>query len=243
MIIANFLLPTIISACGIVLTAAYAINRNSKDRNKMREELKDRQYPYFTASAGTPSRAIPAKEVSIVTKYTQFKNSEGAVINPNDYIQFVVKGESMQFCGINHNDLIFVKKGFKLDDLNSFPVPIVLHRDNAFANETQYKVRRAWGLCKFEACEELVKKILASNEFREKIATISFFDGEKAMLDDFYVERLEVYKKKYIDCECPSEINKTVVVSTTFHTDTKKIRFSLHPTSQVVGIVSDSFSV
>ena len=243
MIISNFLLSTIISACSVVLTAAYAINRNSKERNKAREELKDRRYPYFTASAGTPSRVIPVKAFSIATKYTQFKNSEGVVINPNDYIQFVVIGESMQFCGINHNDLIFLKKGFKLEDLNSFPVPIVLHRDNAFANETQYKVRRAWGLCKFEACEELVEKILDSNEFRDRIATISFFDGKKAMLDDFYVKRLEAYKKKYIDCECPSDVNKTVVVSTTFHTDTKKIRFSLHPASQVVGIVSDSFSV
>lgn len=243
MIISNFLFPTVISACGVVLTAAFAINRNSKERNKVREELKDSRYLYFTASAGTPSSVIPVKEVSIATKYTQFKSSEGVAINPDEYIQFVVKGESMQFCGINHNDLIFVKKGFKLDDLNSFPVPIVLHRDNAFANETQYKVRRAWGLCKFETCEKLIEKILASNEFRDRIATIRFFDGKKAMLDDFYVERLEVYRKKYIDCECPSEINKTVVVSTTFHTDTKKIRFSLHPASQVVGIVSNSFTL
>ncbi len=237
------LLSTVVSACGIVLTAAYAIHRNSKERNKAREELKDRQCSYFTASAGTPSRVIPVKDVSIATKYTQFKNSEGKVINPDEYIQFVVKGESMQFCGIKHNDLIFVKKGFKLEDLKSFPVPVVLHRDNAFANETQYKVRRAWGLCKYETCVELVEKVLASDEFRDRIATISFFDGKEAMLKDFHAKRLEVYKGKYINCECPSEINKTIVVSTTFHTDTKKIRFSLHPASQVVGIVSNSFTV
>ena len=55
-----------------------------------------------------------------------------------------------------------------------------------------------------------------------KLQRLVFFDGEEAMLDDFDVERFEVYKKKYIDCECPAEINKTVVISTTFHTDTRK---------------------
>lgn len=243
MIILNFFLPTVISACGVVITAAYAINRNSKERNQTRLKLRDKQEHYFTASAGTPSRAIPVMDDSIATKYTQFINSEGEIVNPDEYLQFVVKGESMQFCGINHNDLIFVKKGFKLEDLNSFPVPIVLHRDSAFASETQYKVRRAWGLCSIEMCEILVKKILESDEFRNKIETISFFDSKEAMLNDFYTTRLKVYNDKYINCENPSEINKTVIISTTFHTDTKKIRFSLHPASKIVGIVDNSFTV
>lgn len=74
-------------------------------------------------------------------------------------------------------------------------------------------------------CEILVKKILESDEFRNKIETISFFDSKEAMLNDFYTTRLKVYNDKYINCENPSEINKTVIISTTFHTDTKKIVF------------------
>lgn len=92
-------------------------------------------------------------------------------------------------------------------------------------------------------CEILVKKILESDEFRNKIETISFFDSKEAMLNDFYTTRLKVYNDKYINCENPSEINKTVIISTTFHTDTKKIRFSLHPASKIVGIVDNSFTV
>ena len=108
MIIPNLILPIAISAGGLVLTAAYGINRNSKERSKAREELERKLVSYPTASAGTPSRSIPAEQKSIPTRYTQFLDYEGRVINSNDYLQFVVKGNSMQFCGINDNDLIFV---------------------------------------------------------------------------------------------------------------------------------------
>lgn len=243
MIIPNLILPIAISAGGLVLTAAYGINRNSKERSKAREELERKLVSYPTASAGTPSRSIPAEQKSIPTRYTQFLDYEGRVINSNDYLQFVVKGNSMQFCGINDNDLIFVKKDFNIDQLESLPTPIVIRRDNAPSIETQYKVRRAWGLCSIETCEEFVAKMVRSEEFRKIIGVIKYFDGEDALLEDFKVQRLDKYRKKYLIDNMPSEEYNQVIVSTTFHTDEKKIRFSIHPVSDVIGVVCASFTV
>lgn len=243
MIESNFILPTIISACGVIVTAACAINRNSLVRSKAREELAGKLMAYPTASAGTPSKAIPMEQKSIPTKHTQFKDSCGQIINADDYLQFVIKGDSMQFCGIHNNDIVFVKKGFELDHLESLPKPVVIRRDNAPSNETQYKLRRAWRICTIDTCEEIVAQIVSSKDFRDRIAAIRFFDGEEALLDDFRRERLTKYRGQYLNEEKSSERYKQVIISTTFHTDINKIRFSIHPASDVIGIVSESFSV
>ncbi len=243
MIISDFIYPTVISACAVVLTATFAIAMNSKNRKKVRENLLRNLVAYPTASAGTPSRSIPAEQESIATKYTQFKDYNGKIINPDEYLQFIVKGDSMQFCGINNNDLIFVKKGFKLEDLKSFPIPVVVRRDNAPVNETQYKVRRAWGVCSIDNCVDFVAKILSSKDFHNKIAAISFFDGMEAMMKDFRELRLRKYCERYLTESQLNESYKSIIVSTTFHTDVDKIRFSIHPASDVIGIVSDSFTI
>lgn len=243
MIVSNFIIPTIISACGVIVTAACAINNNSLVRSKAREELEGELMAYPTASAGTPSKAIPVRQESISTKYTQFKDSHGQIINPDDYLQFIVKGDSMQFCGIHNDDIIFVRKGFELNHLKSFPAPVVIRRDNAPSNETQYKIRRAWGVCTIDASEEVVAQIVSSEVFRDRIAAIRFFDGEEALLNDFRCKRLAKYRSQYLNEEKSAERYKQVILSTTFHTDINKIRFSIHPVSDIIGIVSESFSV
>ncbi|MDE6824105.1 MAG: S24 family peptidase [Duncaniella sp.] len=243
MMMSDFIDLTIICALGVIVTALYAINRNSKDRKQVRDNLIESLVLYPTASAGTPTRTIPAEQESISTKYTQFRDYDGNIINPDKYMQFVVKGDSMQFCGIYNNDLIFVKKGFELQDLTSFPIPVVIRRDNAPSNETQYKVRRAWGVCTFDTCVDFVDKILSSEVFRNKIAAIRFFEGDEVMSEDFRRERLSRYRDKYLDGKNDSEQYKNIIISTTFHTDDNKIRFSIHPVSDVIGIVSESFTV
>lgn len=243
MMISNLILPIAISAGGLVLTAAYGINRNSKERSKTREELERKLVYYPTASAGTPSRSIPAEQKSIPTRYTQFLDYEGRVINSNDYLQFVVKGNSMQFCGINDNDLIFVKKDFSIGQLDSLPTPVVIRRDNAPSIETQFKVRRAWGLCTIDTCEEFVDKMVHSEEFRRIICAIKYFDGEEALLNDFKTKRLDKYRKQYLVDDMVSKEYNQIIVSTTFHTDEQKIRFSIHPICDVIGVVYASFTV
>lgn len=241
--ISHYIYPTLISACGVVLLAAYAISRNARERRKSRKELEGFLTTYPTASAGTPSKTIPAEQESISLKYTQFKDCTGNIINPADYLQFVVKGDSMQFCGIHDNDLIFVKKGFDLNQLSSFPTPVVIKRDNAPADETQYKVRREWGICSIDTCEDFITKILSSDEFKNKIAAINFYDGEEALLNDFRIERYGKYRDEYMCKNNADSKFDQVVISTTFHTNDNKIRFSIHPASNIIGIISDSFSI
>lgn len=136
-----------------------------------------------------------------------------------------------------------MKKGIQLDRLNTFPLPIVIRRDNAPIGETQYKVRRAWGICAIDACEDFVANIISSEDFRNRIAAIRFFDGEEALLEDFRNERLKKYRDKYLMKSKIDARFETVVISTTFHIDDSKIRFSIHPASDVIGVVSDSFTV
>ena len=249
MILSELIYPTVISACGVVLIAAFAIIRNTQNRKKVKENLYRDLVTYPTASAGTPTRVVPAEQESIPTKYTQFKDYRGNIINPDDYFKFVVKGDSMQFCGIHNDDLIFVRKDFELQDLKSFPTPVVIKRDNAPANETQYKVRRAWGVCTIDTCEDMVANILSSDDFRNKIATLSFFDGSEAMKEDFRETRLRKYCERYFSTtvgntdKSSEDSYKNIIVSTTFHTDENKIRFSIHPASDVIGSVSDSFTI
>ena len=73
--------------------------------------------------------------------------------------------------------------------------------------------------------------------------TIKYFDSKDDLLNDFQVNRLANYRNQYLDSETSSERYKQVIISTTFHTDENKIRFSIHSVIDVVGIVSESFTV
>jgi len=244
MVIQTLLLPSLlITTAGFVTVAACAIHDNSKTRKKRRKEIGKLKDFYKTASAGSPSNHIPSDLPSVPLKYTEFRDSEGHLIMSQNYYKFVVYGNSMSFCGIKDHDLIFIKKGFDISQLSVFPVPIVLHRNEAKSNETQYKVRRAWRVCDISSVESEIHSILESKDFDEKIRTIEYFDSDKDLLQDFFNVRLRKYVDDFINCSNPKDSDKHVVISTTFHTDIKKIRFSLHATSNIIGIVCESFTI
>lgn len=197
-----------------------------------------------------PIQTKPAKAQSVSIEFNKFRGKDGQVLNPADFLQFVVEGNSMQFCGIHDKDLIFVAKEFRIVQLKTFPYILVLKNCDAKEGQSMYKVRRAWGLAQFgdDRFETSVRKIMNSEEFRE-IKSLKGSDGNHAyrgdeqVIDDFLSNRLPKYEKKYIECDNPDNWNRTVVISTTFDTEDKFIHFSIHPISTIVGIVSDSFTV
>lgn len=203
---------------------------------------------YPTASAGDVHEPDTAKSVSV--EFNRFFNKDKKQLNPKDYLQFVVEGDSMQFSGIRNKDLLFVSKNFRLSDLKKFPDILVLRDLFAKPGESKYKVRRAWGVAQYEEdrFENEVRKIMASDAFKKLKKCLCedgslAYKGDEAVVKDFLDKRLPTYEKNYINCDNPNALNKTVVISTTFNTITKDIHFSIHPIANIVGIVKESYTV
>jgi len=219
--------------------------------NKNRAMAKNRwlSMDYPVACAGSPSSdsKIFMKAPSIYNNV--FRTKTGEPIDPSLYLQFVVKGDSMKFCGIQSGSLIFVKKGFAISDIGRLPVVLVLKRRDAFGNRPQFKVRRAWKMGNFDTTGDFSKTlrdIIGTPPFqqlKEVFLKEKAYDSDQALIDDFESTRLPAYRKEYIDCDFPKESDKEFVISTTFHTGEDKVRFSIHPVSSIVGIVSESFSL
>ena len=231
----------------LVLLIWYSLPRLSK---KKRAQYSNVAF-YPPAWAGNPKNNNLIKSVSV--KNNTFVDKEGNPLNPDDYYQFVVEGNSMQFCGIHDKDLIFVRKGFRITDLNltDFPYILVLRNTTMISDEnTKYKIRRAWRISQFgdDRFEKDVRAIMSSPYFQEvkKLKGVDGNDayrGDEQVIEDFLENRLPIYENKYIKCENPDIWNRTVVISTTFDTDNKYIHFSIHPIANIIGIVKDAFTV
>lgn len=241
------LIGSILFVVLLLLLLWYSLPRLSK---KKREQYSNVAF-YPPAWAGNPKNNNLIQSVSV--KNNTFVDKEGNPLNPEDYYQYVVEGNSMQFCGIHDKDLIFVKKRFRITDLdlNEFPYILVLRNTNVGSDEnTKYKIRRAWGISQFgdDRFENDVRTIMSSPEFQE-IKKLKGVDGNEAyrgdeqVIEDFLTKRLPKYEDKYIKCENPDVWNRTVVISTTFDTDNKYIHFSIHPIANIIGIVKDAFTV
>lgn len=204
---------------------------------------------YPLAWAGQPKRT--AQEVkSISVERNTFYDKNGNRVNPNDYLHFVVSGNSMQFCGINDKDLLFVAKGFRIVNLTDFPYILVLKNINSTDNSVEYKIRRAWGISTYgdDRFEADVRAIMGSEIFEEIKQLkgkdgVPAYRGDESVINDFLKNRLPAYERKYIDCDNPNEWNRTVIISTTFDTDDNFIHFSIHPIANIVGIVKESYTV
>lgn len=231
----------------LLLLIWYSLPRLSK---KKRMQYSNFAF-YPPAWAGNPKDNSLIKSISV--KNNTFIDRDGSIINPADYYQFVVEGNSMQFCGIHDKDLIFVKKGFRITDLNlkRFPYILVLRYETIKSDENpRYKIRRAWGISHYgdDRFEKDVREIMNSQEFQE-IKELKGIDGSAAyrgdgqVIDDFLRHRLPIYEDKYIKCKNPDIWDQTVVISTTFDTENKYIHFSIHPIANIVGMVEDAFTV
>nr|CAJ1762879.1 hypothetical protein AUSP0019_00154 [uncultured phage] len=211
--------------------------------------LLEKRIQIYTACAGSDdeNKIIPSYREIQSLEYNVFKDQNGNILNINDYLHFIVQGESMQFCGIHNNDVIFVDEKFKFEEDTKFPIILVLRKHHLNREDkAQYKIRRTWMRCKYTSKEELVdivkSKILPSTKFQE-IRQLSTYDGDSALIQDLKDKRIKIYEEKYIKCENPNDNDKEIIISTTFHTKEKEIRFSLHPVSIIVGQVIASFPI
>lgn len=197
------------------------------------------------AAAG--SEKVDYKTKQVIGVYgldlTQYKDSQGRVLDPDDYNLFIVDGESMQFCGIHNNDLIFSTKTFVADTTDSFPAVLVVRKNHVIEDYPAYKVRRAWGVINYDSDPvKTVRNLLQSDEFRQ-VKYLSEYPGDEIIMEDFITLRLPRYENEFIKCPVPDVKDRTVIISTTYNTEKKKIHFSIHPISRVVGKVIASFQL
>lgn len=213
----------------------FALKKSKEFRREAQDEYLE---TYNVACAGSPLMDTPRKIKSISVTHNKFESKNGVILDPAKYDKFIVKGNSMILCNIQDNDLIFVNKGFN-NELNELEKPkiVVIKRENSKKDQCGFKLRRAWVKCKGKECIYAIKKVINSEEFRV-IKESKFYDGNSALINDLENVRL----KRFLERQDNPE-SKEVVISTTFHTDTKKIRFSIHPVEDIIGEVSESFSI
>lgn len=231
----------------VLLLCAYSIPKLAH-RKRDRKALLISKYP--TACAGSSEYGVPDAVESVSVHHNTFLGKQGEVLDPDEYYQFVVEGNSMRFCNIFDKDLIFVAKGFRIVQLKKFPYILVIKKHRAIVGESSYKVRRAWSVVRYDSDRFMadLKSIMRSDAFQEikQLADDngkSVYPGDSEIARDFKEKRLPRYEKDYIDVQDPDEWNKSVVISTTFDTKERYIHFSIHPIAQIVGIVKGSFSV
>lgn len=175
----------------------------------------------------------------------EFKDNNGNILNPNDYDLYLVSGECMQYVDIHPNDLVFATKGFDVEHYNGkLPIILILKKGaSAPKNPMFYKLRRLWRVCNYrDNLMEILKSILQSPEFQE-VRRRPSYDGDEQLINDFFDTRLKRYETDYINCEYPNASDEKIIISTTFHTDIEKVRFSIHPISNIVGKVIAAFPI
>lgn len=202
----------------------------------------------YTACAGSddPHDSIPAFKEIFPVEHNLYKDSQGNVLDPKDYEHLIVQGESMQFCGIHNNDLIFVEP---ISDMGSLVFPLVLllrKHQHMEKGGVEFKIRRTWMRCHYVDKDDLLvqveEKILSSLKFQE-VRQLDVYDGDTELLADLKNKRIPEYERKYIAEPNSNASDREIIVSTTFHTNEKKIRFSLHPVSVIKGKVIASFGI
>jgi len=239
------ILGTIIVIAFIIFLVLFAltIKSTANNRKEKRKSICAIDFQYPVACAGSPIPNIPASVSSLPLEYVEFKDKDGTVIDPDGYLHFIVKGESMQFADIHDNYMVFVNKNNK----PVFPAVIVLRREAAPKEQVQFKIRRGWMFCNVNNALEMVKKILASKNF-DIIRNLQPYDSDESLLADFENKRLKRYQEQHPFSSDEDDRYFNVIISTTYHTDNsadvedrEKIRFSIHPASLLVGEVVKSF--
>ncbi len=114
---------------------------------------------------------------------------------------------------------------------------MILKNQIANPDQCQYKIRRAWVVCADNLEEsvyiDIVKEIMESPDYlilKERAKNI--YESDKRMLDGF-LDKLEEYQSN----RHPDSLGQSIVISSTYDVDNKKIRFSIHRASSLMGIV------
>lgn len=247
---------TIILVAGFVYlgVTTFIARRGAQQENLNQSGCVLSELPVNIVHAGSDKDCTLADHEIILNpiKAIQFKDRNGNVLNPTDYDLYIVAGECMQYVNIHPDDLLFATKGFEVEKYKgNLPIILIIKKGTTDIKKGTttinvppfYKLRRLWKVCNYrDDFNEILKSIIQSPEFQE-VRRRPNYDGDKALIEDFFDVRLKRYEEEYIKCEFPNINDEKIVISTTFHTDIQRVRFSIHPVSNVVGKVEAAFPI
>lgn len=187
---------------------------------------------------------VKSKVVLKALNLMEFKNRDGRILYPENFDLYLVKGECMRYVDIHPNDLIFSSKGFDVECYRgALPIILILRKRVSSPDTCAFKLRRLWRVCNYrDNLEGILISILESPEFQE-VRQRPTYDGDDALIKDFFENRLKKFEQDYINCEFPNVNDEKIIISTTFHTDIERVRFSIHPVSNVIGKVEAAFPI
>lgn len=203
-----------------------------------------------TATAGDPHMVVPCAQRLVNLNEKGFYNSDGQIIEYDEYRKFSVAGWSMLLAGIQDGDLLFVKPyGSEVD--MKFPCVVVIEREHFSRfdrNTAHYKVRRSWAVCHMgkSDLDQVLDQIISSAEFQQLINESggkNCFMSPEVMKSDFFDTRLKKYLMDYPLCKQTDDENNVAVISTTLDTKRNVVHFSIHPYRCIVGEVIYSFGL
>lgn len=240
---------TIILALGFtgLCISIYIARKQVRQENDSQSGYVLSEHPVNIVHAGSDKGCFSVNNEIILNtpNAVQFKDSRGNTLDPSDYDLYIVAGECMQYVNIHPNDLLFATKGFDVESYNGkLPIIVILKKGiTAPGMAPFFKLRRLWKVCNYrDNLREILESIIQSSEFLE-VRRRPNYDGDKALIDDFFDTRLRRYVVDYIECEFPNINDEKIIISTTFHTDIQSVRFSIHPISNVVGKVEAAFPI
>ncbi len=230
-----------------VLLFVFTVVVTVVSRRRARRHIIDRALKEYSvlnvAVAGSEDECHKAEQTTRVwgLDMIQYKDSQGRILELSDYNLFIVDGESMRFCGIYNNDVIFSTKTFTAEDACSFPVVLVIRKNHVVEGYPAYKIRRAWCVVNYDSgLIEVVKNLLESDSF-QLIRKLPEYPGDEFIIDDFVTLRLPRYEEVFINCPNADVKDRSVIISTTYNTQDKVVHLSIHPVNRVVGKVIASF--
>ena len=188
--------------------------------------------------AGTFEKGIPEKyDIGMLVHCL---DNEGGELDEKKYMKIIIRGSSMSLCGIDDGNIVAAEKVTSIN-ASELPQVLVLER-TAQKGEARYKLRRAWKCCNVDWdnamwWEPVLKGIIASEEF-QSVKNTEMYDGDDVILADFRDKRLERFLSSHTDHR-----KMEVIISTTLHTDEKKIRFSIHPMDELRGKVKYVYDI
>ncbi|MCH5305199.1 MAG: hypothetical protein J1E79_01810 [Rikenella sp.] len=197
---------------------------------------------YDIACAGNFEPGTPETKRFISESLT-FLDKNGKVLDVAQFERYIVSGESMRLCGIHNNDLLLAEKYLSNSSIAPLePAILIILRTNAKQGEAKYKVRRSWNFCAVDVNDwwtQSLQEIVQSPAF-QKLRMQKIYVGDDELIRDFEKERLPRFREQYPNAE---KEKASVIISTTLDTKSNKIHFSIHPVSEIVGIVKYAYTV
>lgn len=230
-----FLIISIVLAIFLVVGFVIGYRQTMKGIRKTRATLAKTEL--LTVCAGSHSEEIPEKKDTYSIKYNSFILPSTQSLDTDKYLAYVVEGNSMQYCNIHTNDIVFVPKESTIGNLKKFPSVIVLHNQRNERSGCRYKLRRAWCVCDGNLSDEdlntRVSNVMKTGEYLIlKENASEHYDSDEAMLAGFK-EKLKAFREQPIG----NIHNGKIIISSTFNVKSGKIHFSIHSGYEFVGVV------